>query len=100
MNRDENEGERVWAELKKLWIIVGPAAVTRVAMNAMFLITQAYAGHLGELELASISIALTVITGFCFGFLVILINLWLKLLLLGINIYSYKVRLKSILALW
>lgn len=77
INRDENEGEeqellfakRVWAELKKLWSIVGPAVVTRVAMNSMFLVTQACAGHLGELELASISIALTVISGFCFGFL-------------------------------
>ncbi|XP_023872384.1 protein DETOXIFICATION 27 [Quercus suber] len=58
---------RVWIESKKLWHIVGPAIFSRVASYSMNVITQAFAGHLGEVELASTSIAINVILGFCFG---------------------------------
>ncbi|THU69801.1 hypothetical protein C4D60_Mb08t18250 [Musa balbisiana] len=51
---------RCLIESKKLWRIVGPAAFSRVA----------FAGHLGDLELASISIANTVVVGFSFGLMV------------------------------
>ena len=61
---------RVWIESKKLWHIVGPSIFSRVASYSMNVVTQAFAGHLGELELASISIANTVIVGFNFGLLV------------------------------
>ncbi|KAF5190118.1 Detoxification-like protein, partial [Thalictrum thalictroides] len=60
---------RVWIESKKLWHIVGPSIFSRVASYSMIIITQAFAGHLGDLELASISIANTVIVGFNFGLL-------------------------------
>ncbi|KAF5176785.1 Detoxification-like protein [Thalictrum thalictroides] len=60
---------RVWIESKKLWHIVGPSIFSRVAGYSMFIITQAFAGHMGDLELASISIANTVILGFNFGLL-------------------------------
>ncbi|EOA13263.1 hypothetical protein CARUB_v10026293mg [Capsella rubella] len=54
----------IWIETRKLWRIVGPAIFTRVTTNLIFVITQAFAGHLGELELASISIVNNVIIGF------------------------------------
>ncbi|XP_028783900.1 protein DETOXIFICATION 27 [Neltuma alba] len=60
---------RVWVESKKLWHIVGPAIFSRVASYSMLVITQAFAGHLGDLELAAISIANNVIVGFDFGLL-------------------------------
>ncbi|XP_044475946.1 protein DETOXIFICATION 27-like [Mangifera indica] len=60
---------RVWIESKKLWQIVGPAIFTRVSAYTMNIISQAFAGHLGEVELAAISIANTVIVGFNFGLL-------------------------------
>ncbi|XP_027093455.2 protein DETOXIFICATION 27-like isoform X1 [Coffea arabica] len=60
---------RVWTESKKLWHIVGPSIFSRVVSYSMNVITQAFAGHLGEVELASVSIANTVIVGFNFGFL-------------------------------
>ncbi|XP_015885298.2 protein DETOXIFICATION 27-like [Ziziphus jujuba] len=60
---------RVWIESKKLWIIVGPAIFSRVASFTMNVITQAFAGHLGDVQLAAISIANTVIVGFNFGLL-------------------------------
>lgn len=68
---DQRLGRRVWTESKKLWHIVGPAIFSRVASYSMLVITQAFAGHLGELELAAISIANNVIVGFDLGLLVL-----------------------------
>ncbi|KAM1052898.1 hypothetical protein ACFX13_000476 [Malus domestica] len=72
-NDDENQAttlvRRSWIESKKLWHIVGPAIFSRVASYSMLVITQAFAGHLGDLELAAISIANNVIVGFDFGLL-------------------------------
>ncbi|CAN6679758.1 unnamed protein product [Malus baccata var. baccata] len=61
--------KRSWIESKKLWHIVGPAIFSRAASYCMLVITQAFAGHLCDLELAANSIANTVIVGFVFGLL-------------------------------
>ncbi|KAM3315837.1 hypothetical protein ACQJBY_034145 [Aegilops geniculata] len=60
-------GRRVLEESKKLWVIVAPAMFSRIVTFSMNVITQAFAGHLGDLELAAISIANTVVVGFSFG---------------------------------
>lgn len=60
----------VWDETKKLWHVVGPTIVSRVSNATMNIITQAFAGHIGDLELASVSIANNVIVGFNWGLLV------------------------------
>ncbi|KAH7520480.1 hypothetical protein FEM48_Zijuj08G0148300 [Ziziphus jujuba var. spinosa] len=69
--REYEEGlplsRRVWNESKKLWQIVGPAIFTRVSSYSMFIITQAFAGHLGDVEFAALSIGLNVILGFDIG---------------------------------
>jgi hypothetical protein len=67
---DNNLGRRVWEESRKLWVIVAPAIFSRVVTYSMNVITQAFAGHLGDLELAAISIANTVVVGFNFGLMV------------------------------
>lgn len=70
---EEGDGEikrEIWTETKKLWCIVGPAIFTRVTTNLIFVITQAFAGHLGELELAAISIVNNVIVGLNFSLFV------------------------------
>ncbi|KAL1209032.1 Protein DETOXIFICATION 28 [Cardamine amara subsp. amara] len=71
--RDQNvvdgDGE-IWKETKKLWRIVGPAIFTRLSTYSIFVVTQAFAGHLGELELAAISIVNNVIVGFNFSLLI------------------------------
>ncbi|KAF3339381.1 protein TRANSPARENT TESTA 12-like protein [Carex littledalei] len=59
-------GWRVFDESKKLWRIAGPAIFQRVVIYSTIVITQAFAGHLGDLELAAFSIS-NVITGFNFG---------------------------------
>lgn len=70
--QDQTLAWRVWIESKKMWQIVGPTLFFRLASYSMVVITQAFAGHLGDLELAAISIAYNVILGFDFGLLVIL----------------------------
>jgi MATE family multidrug resistance protein len=59
--------KQVWEESKKLWEIVGPAVFMRVVLYSMNVISQAFAGHLGDRELAAYSIANTVISGLSFG---------------------------------
>lgn len=68
-DQDQSLTKRVWIESKKLWQIVGPAIFSRLTSYSMLVITQAFAGHLGDLELAAISIANNVIVGFDFGLL-------------------------------
>uniref|UniRef100_M8BG34 Protein TRANSPARENT TESTA 12 n=1 Tax=Aegilops tauschii TaxID=37682 RepID=M8BG34_AEGTA len=58
-----------WEESKRLWRIVGPAIFQRVALYGINVVSQAFIGHIGDLELAAFSIASTVIAGFNFGFL-------------------------------
>ncbi|RCV12065.1 hypothetical protein SETIT_2G238600v2 [Setaria italica] len=60
--------KQVWEESKKLWEIVGPAVFMRLVLYSMNVISQAFAGHLGNRELAAFSIANTVISGLNFGF--------------------------------
>ncbi|KAL0351973.1 UNVERIFIED_CONTAM: protein DETOXIFICATION 27 [Sesamum calycinum] len=60
---------KVWDETKQLWHIVGPTVISRISNATMNIITQSYAGHLGDLELASVSIANNVIVGFNWGLL-------------------------------
>ena len=77
--------QRVWVESKKLWHITGPAIFSRVVSYAILVITQAFAGHLGDLELAAISIVINVIIGFDIGLLVCLyINLYSKKIMIFI----------------
>ncbi|KAF3564421.1 hypothetical protein DY000_02019340 [Brassica cretica] len=74
--RDQNAvegGGDIWIETKKLWSIIGPAIFTRVATYLFFLISQSFAGHLGELEL-------NIIIGFTYG----LLRSWIVLFLFSI----------------
>lgn len=61
---------RTWKESKKLWRIVGLAMIGRVALYGMCVITLAYAGHLGDLELSFITISTNVIVALNFGLMV------------------------------
>lgn len=62
-------GKRLWVESKKLWRIAGPAIFTRLTSYGTNLVTQAFVGHLGDLDLAAITISTTVIIGLSFGLL-------------------------------
>jgi len=58
-----------WVESKKLWTLAGPAILTILCQYAIGSVTQIFAGHLGSLQLAAVSIGITVIGGFTFGFM-------------------------------
>ncbi|WVZ65266.1 hypothetical protein U9M48_014661 [Paspalum notatum var. saurae] len=62
--------KQAWEESKKLWVVAGPAAFTRLTFYGMSVVSQAFAGHIGDVELAAFSIAATVISGLSFGFFV------------------------------
>ncbi|KAL3728684.1 hypothetical protein ACJRO7_033290 [Eucalyptus globulus] len=66
---DESLARRVWVESKKLWHIVGPSIFSRVASYSMLVITQAFAGHLGDLELAAMALTTNLVIGLDFGLL-------------------------------
>lgn len=60
----------VWEESKKLGEVVGPAVFMNLVFSSMNLVSQSFAGHLGDLDLAAFSIANTVVDGFNFAMLV------------------------------
>ncbi|KAK9113183.1 hypothetical protein Scep_020702 [Stephania cephalantha] len=60
-------GEKSWVESKKMWYIAGPAILCAVAQFSMEFVTVAFVGHLGDVELAAVSVVQNVIEGFAFG---------------------------------
>ncbi|GAA0173316.1 hypothetical protein Leryth_019755 [Lithospermum erythrorhizon] len=56
-----------YIESLMLWYLAGPAIFTILCQYSMGAITQVLAGHVGTLELASISLENSVIGGFAFG---------------------------------
>ncbi|KAF5741093.1 protein TRANSPARENT TESTA 12-like [Tripterygium wilfordii] len=54
-------------ELKKLWCLAGPAIFTSLCQYSLGAITQTFAGQVGTLELAAVSVENSVIAGFSFG---------------------------------
>lgn len=57
-------------ESKKLWYLAGPAIFTSICQYSLGAVTQTFAGHVGTLELAAVSIENSVIAGFSFGVMV------------------------------
>ncbi|GLJ07619.1 hypothetical protein SUGI_0071030 [Cryptomeria japonica] len=55
---------RFWIESKALWKIAGAAIFSRLAIYAYNVITQAFVGHVGDLELAALSMVISVVVGF------------------------------------
>ncbi|KAL3538939.1 hypothetical protein ACH5RR_002305 [Cinchona calisaya] len=59
--------KRSWNESKKMWKIAAPAILTAVAQFSFEFVTAAFIGHLGEVELAAVSVVQNVIEGFVYG---------------------------------
>eukprot|EP01018_Ginkgo_biloba_P032995 Gb_25415 [translate_table: standard] len=56
-----------WFESRKLWILSGPSIIVSIFNFMLSAISQMFAGHLGELELAGASIANVGIQGLAYG---------------------------------
>jgi len=59
-----------WIELNLLFPLAGPAILVYVINNLMSFITRAFAGHLGNLELAAANLGNSGIQLFAFGLMV------------------------------
>ncbi|KAK9293207.1 hypothetical protein L1049_021196 [Liquidambar formosana] len=58
-----------WAETVKLWRIAGPIAFTILCQYGTNATTTIFVGHIGNVELSAVAIALSVIGTFSFGFM-------------------------------
>ncbi|KAI8528197.1 hypothetical protein RHMOL_Rhmol12G0131800 [Rhododendron molle] len=56
-------------ESRKLWYLAGPAIFTSICQYSLGAITQVFAGQVGTIELAAVSVENSVIAGFSFGLL-------------------------------
>ncbi|WCJ33847.1 MATE efflux family protein [Euphorbia peplus] len=65
--RQENMIQKTWIESKMMWRIAAPAMLTEISQFLIGFVTSAYVGHLGELELAAVSVVQNVIHDFAFG---------------------------------
>ena len=59
-----------WQESKLLWHIAFPAILTAVFQFSIGFVTTAFVGHLGEVELAAVTVVENIIELFAFGVLV------------------------------
>lgn len=71
----EDEDEVKWSrkvldEMKKLWIVAGPAIFSRFSVFGIFVISQAFVGHIGAVELAAYALSQTVLLRLANGVLV------------------------------
>ncbi|KAG8368279.1 hypothetical protein BUALT_Bualt15G0028700 [Buddleja alternifolia] len=58
---------KTWDESKTMWKIAAPAILTTVAQFSIGFVTIAFVGHLGEVELAAVSVVQNVLEGFVYG---------------------------------
>ncbi|KAL3501139.1 hypothetical protein ACH5RR_035588 [Cinchona calisaya] len=58
-----------YIELKKVWYLAGPSIFTSVCQYGLGAFTQIFAGQLGTVQLATISVENSVIAGFGYGIL-------------------------------
>ncbi|XP_043687271.1 protein DETOXIFICATION 20-like isoform X1 [Telopea speciosissima] len=65
----DNLKDRTWDEVKKLWRIGAPSILARVSSFGILVVTQAYMGHIGEIELASFSLVQNINMRFVDGIL-------------------------------
>ncbi|KAK1291269.1 Protein TRANSPARENT TESTA 12 [Acorus calamus] len=66
---EESLVRKVWTESKKLWVVAGPAIFTRITMFGLFVISQAFIGHIGNTEMAALSLVFHILGRFSIGVL-------------------------------
>nr|QBM79462.1 MATE32 [Rehmannia glutinosa] len=66
---EENIKGKIWLEMKKMWVVAGPAIFTRFSTFGINVISQAFVGHIGATELAAFALVFTLLTRFANGLL-------------------------------
>ena len=59
-----------WEESRLLWQVAFPAILTEVFQFSIGFVTTGFVGHLGEVELAAVTVVENILEGFAFGVLV------------------------------
>ncbi|XP_059296952.1 protein DETOXIFICATION 33-like isoform X2 [Lycium ferocissimum] len=67
LQENKKIGNKWGVEAKKVWHIAGPAILNAVSLFSLEFVTAAFAGRLGDLELAAVSEVHNVIAGFVYG---------------------------------
>ncbi|CAJ1918592.1 unnamed protein product [Sphenostylis stenocarpa] len=71
---EEEEEESLWKrvreESKKIWVVAGPAILSRVSTFGILVIGQSFVGYIGSTELAAFALVVTVLVRFANGVLV------------------------------
>lgn len=70
VEEEEPLKKRIWKESKKMWVVAGPAIFTRFSTFGITVISQAFIGHIGSIELAAYAVVMTVLVRFANGVLV------------------------------
>ena len=71
----------LWRETVKVWRVAGPLAFQILCQFGTNLVTTVFVGHIGNLELSAVSISVSVIGTFSFGFMVgFLLSLYTSIL--------------------
>ena len=65
-----NLKRRIWVESKLIWKIALPSMLARVTSFGMIVVTQAFLGHIDELELAAFALVQSLVLRFVNGILV------------------------------
>lgn len=66
-DREEKLKDKVWSEMRKMWVVAGPAICTRFSTFGVQIISQAFVGHIGATELAAFALVSTVFLRFANG---------------------------------
>ncbi|MED6147945.1 Protein DETOXIFICATION 23 [Stylosanthes scabra] len=65
----ESVRRRIWKESKTLWVVAGPAIITRFSTYGITVVSQSFIGHIGSTELAAYALVITLLVKFANGIL-------------------------------
>ncbi|KAG6642772.1 hypothetical protein CIPAW_09G164400 [Carya illinoinensis] len=64
-----NLPKRIWVESRKIWKVAFPSMISRVTQFGVFVVTQAFIGHIGEVDLAAYALVQIIAVRFVNGIL-------------------------------
>ncbi|KAF5475702.1 hypothetical protein F2P56_007478 [Juglans regia] len=64
-----NLPKRIWVESRKIWKVAFPSMISRVTQFGVFVVTQAFIGHFGEVDLAAYALVQIIAVRFVNGIL-------------------------------
>lgn len=67
---EETTAGKCLHESKMMWQIAAPAMLTAVTQFSIDVVTAAFVGHLGDIELAAVSVVQNIVEGFVYGVMV------------------------------